>query len=67
MAKERGEVSVKKIEEETSDKHHSSAAISLISTDIARRTRLSRVYVALCMIACVSVLGLLLARIFFLK
>ena len=60
-------MSVKKMEEETSDKHHSSDAINLISTDIARRTRLSRLYVALCMIACVAVLGLLLARILLLK
>jgi len=60
-------VSVKKTEEETSDKHHSSAAINLISRDIARRTRLSRLHVVLCMIACVSVLGPSLARIFLLK
>jgi hypothetical protein len=61
------EVGVKKVEEEASDKHHSSAIISLISTDIARSTRLGRAYVAVCVIACVSVLGLLLVRIFFLK
>ncbi len=55
------------MEEETSDKHYSSDAIDLISRDIARRTRLSRLYVALCMTACVTVLGLLLASILLLK
>jgi hypothetical protein len=60
-------VSVKKMEEETYDKHHSSDAINLISADIARKIRLSRVYVAFCAIACVSVLALLLARILLFK
>ena len=61
------EANVKKMEEETYGKHHSSAAIDLISADIARKIRLSRVYLAFCTIACVSVLALLLARILLFK
>jgi len=58
---------VKGAQNEAFEKHHPSAAVILTSRDIARMTRLNRVYVALCMIACVSVLGLLLARLFLLK
>jgi len=60
-------VTVERTENEAFKKHHPSAAVSLISRDIARMTKFNRVYVALCMIACVSVLGLLLARLLLLK
>lgn len=60
-------VTIKENVSDAVDNHHSSTAIDLISRDIARMTRLNRAYVALCMIACVTVLGLLLARMFLLK
>jgi len=52
---------------EAFSEHQLSASVSLISRDIARMTKLNRIYVAFCTISCVTVFGLLLARMFLLK
>lgn len=60
-------VNVKRTENEALGKHQLSAAASSISADIARVTRLNRLYVALCMISCVGLFGLLVVRLFLFK
>jgi len=60
-------VTVKGTENEGFYKHQPSVVLGLIAGDIAWMTKLNRMYVAVCTISCLSVLGLALARMFLLK
>jgi len=44
-----------------------SSVVGQILRDVARTTKLNRAYVAICTVSCVSVLALLLARMFLVK
>jgi len=54
-------------ENEPINMHHRSVAIDRMSRDITATIKLNRMYVLVCMVSCLGLLGLLVARIFLFK